>query len=283
MAFFDDLFGAITGQQSAPQQTIIPTGELFSQAGALLPQFAQANLAYNQALQPGITALQLASEAQQDPRLRPLIQATTGSIFDELALGNQISPDLQADITRQLLESGAASGFGVSPAGRGRVISQTASERERIGQQRRAQALGAIPTLRNASPFFEPRETAGLMNTLAGDIRGVQAARDELANVQEDIRRQNFSNLLNTGGKILGSVAGGIFGGPMGAQLGGQIGGSLIQGGGVRGVRQAPAGGGFGSILGGLFGGGGAGGGGFGGNTVGDFPAGFGSAYSGAV
>lgn len=269
--FLSGIFGGGGGGGGGGGAAPMPfasTADIYGQAAAMLPQFAQANLAYNQALQPGITALQLASEAQQDPRLRPLIQATTGSILDELSLGTQISPDIQADLTRQLLESGAASGFGVSPAGRGRVISQTASERERIGQARRAQALSAIPTLRSASPYFEPRETFGMQSALAGDLRAEEQANRAQAAIaaeQEEQRGFDFKSLLSSGLQIAGTAFGTMYGGPIGAQIGGAAGGFL--GNAITGGKGKPVSGDLLSGVMGMFGKGGMGpvGGGIGG------------------
>lgn len=274
MAFFDDLFGAITGQQTAPQQTIIPTDQLLAQSyGGLTSQVAPGIINFNAALAgvPGATSLpgiELGVTDQLSPDILRNLRGAQSSILDQLNLGTSMSPELQAEITRGLLSTNTASGFGASAGGVGGILYQTALDKERLGQQRRADALAAGgqglqqgQSLYNTDLFSQLGVQQA--NQIAGDVRQVQAAQDELANVTENIRQQNFASLLNTGGRILGTAAGAVFGGPAGAQIGGSIGGSIFQGGGVAGQprRQSGGGGGFdlSSIL-GMFGGGGGGG-----------------------
>lgn len=248
-SIFDDFFGALTGQQAVPQQTIIPTGDLLGQAYRTAISQAPNIIAYNQALAPGLTDVQLGVERQFDPNVANLRAATSGAILNQLGLGEEISPELAANIRRTLLETGAATGFGVSPAGIGNVAIGTAREREARGRARRAEAQGYVRSSPSLSSLYQP---TGILDpgAIAADIRGVQAAQDNLANLQEDIRRKNFSSLINTGGRIAGTVAGGIFGGGLGAQLGGQIGGSVFQGSGVRGYEAPQQEGSlFGSLL----------------------------------
>lgn len=241
-SFFDDLFQATTGQQATPQQTIINTNDLLSQAYGTATGQAPNVIAYNQALAPGLMNVQLGVERQYDPNAFALRSGTSKSILDQLNLGTSLSPEVQADINRKLLESGSATGFGASPGGLGNVFYQTGLEAEAMGRQRRMDALGAtsqqkdLNSLYNPNRGFQPQE-------IASDIRNVQAAQDDYANLSENIRRQNFSALLNTGGKILGTAVGAYFGGAAGAQMGGQMGGSLIQGSSVAGQPQRNAGG----------------------------------------
>lgn len=261
---FTDTFDAITGQQITPQQTIIPTSDLISQTGALLPQLAGAEIAYNQALAPGIAGVKLGVANQFDPSLLALQRQGTAATLAQLGMGESLSPELTADIQRKLLETGSATGFGVSPAGIGNVALQTGLEGEARGIARRAEAQRAATTgLGIADSLYQTRSPFGAAPglTLAGDIRGVQAAQDEMANLKEDIRRQNFSNLLSTGFRIAGGVIGGIYGGAAGAQAGQAAGGGVIQGSSVRGVDRGQAsGGGLGGMFSGLFSGGGGGG-----------------------
>lgn len=271
--FFGDLFGALTGQQSAPQQTIIPTDQLLGQSyGMLGSQVAPGIIGFNAALAgvPGATNLPDITLGVTD-RLSPAIlgnlRGAQSSILDQLNLGTSMSPELQAEITRGLLSTNTASGFGASAGGVGGVLYQTALDKERLGQQRRQDALNAGnqglqqgQSLYNTDLYSQLGQQQA--NQIAGDIRQVQAAKDELVNVTENIRQQNFSSLLNTGGRILGTAVGGAFGGPVGAQMGGSIGGSIFQGGGVYGQPRAQSGGGgfdLSSIM-GMFGGGGIGG-----------------------
>lgn len=285
--FFSDVFDAFTGQQSTPQQTIIGTNDLLGQTGQLLTsQIAPQTIAYNQMLAPALTDVQLGVERQYNPYAFDLRSSTTKSILDNLGLGTSLPPEIQDLVVKNALEGSAASGFGVSQGGRGLVARDLGLTGLDLARSRRQEALGAVNSSPSLNSLYNPSspygETPGF--ALASDIRDVQAAKDDFENLKEDIRKQNFSNLLSTGFRIAGGVVGGIFGGAAGAQMGQQAGGAVIQGSSVRGVKRADAsGGGFGSILSGLFGGGGAGGGGLGGNTTGDFPSGYGSGASGYV
>lgn len=264
-SFFTDLFDAVTGQQSTPQQTIIPTNDLLNQTYSQLSSQAPNVLAYNQRLAPGLTDLQLGVQNQIfGPAAGELQQKTYQSILDNLNMGGSVPPELQDLITTNILQQGTRSGVGTSGVGRLFGARSLLSAGLDLDRQRRQEALGAVSRLPTSSYTYNPQ---GIMDAgaVAGDIRGVQAAQDELANLTEDIRRQNFSSLLNTGGRIAGTVIGGIYGGAAGAQIGGQIGGSMITGSRVAGQQQPQSGGGgggFTSILSGLMGGGGGGGGG---------------------
>lgn len=256
MAFFDDLFDSFTNQQAVPQQTIIPTSELLSQgystATGLAPQVAGLNQAY----QPIITGNQLASEAQVfGPSANLLQRGAYDSILNELNLGNTVSSDLQDLITTNTLQQLGSSGVGTADAGKLFGARSLLSAGIDLGRQRRADALAATGRLPSSSMSVP---TLGIPDPMgiAGMIDEEQAARDNYANLVEDTRRKNFSSLINTGGRILGTAVGAYFGGPMGAQLGGQIGGSLGGQTGVAGMQQPQQGGGgspFTSILSGLF------------------------------
>lgn len=285
--FFSDVFDAFTAQQATPQQTIIGTNDLLGQTGGLLTgQIAPQTIAYNQALAPALTDIQLGVERQYDPNAFALRSATTKSILDNLGLGTSLPPEIQDLVVRNALEGASASGFGASPGGRGLVARDLGLTGLDLASRRRQEALGAVRSQPNLNTLYNPESPYGATPgfALASDLRDVQAARDDYENLKEDIRRQNFSNLLSTGFRIAGGVVGGIFGGAAGAQAGQSAGGAVVQGSSVRGVqRPKSSDGGFGSILSGLFGGGGAGGGGLGGNTTGDFPAGYGSSSAGMV
>lgn len=253
MAFLDDFLGSFTNQQAAPQQTIIPTNQLFGQAfGTLNSTVAPGILGFNQALAPGLTDVQLGVTNQLDPNILGNYRGANQAYLDQLNMGESLSPALSADITRKLLETGAATGFGASPGGIGRVALQTALEGEARGRQRRADAFSAGTTgMQISNQLYDPDLYSQLglkqANMLAGDIRDVQAQQDNLANVTENIRRNNFSSIMNTGGRILGMIGGGFIGSALGnpvggVQAGGAAGGSIF-GGGVQGYGQNAIGG----------------------------------------
>lgn len=248
-SFFTDLFDSLTGQQAVPQQTIIPTADLLSQTyGTMAGTVAPGILAYNRALAPGLTDIQLGVERQYDPNIANLREATTKSILEELNLGGALGEELQNQVITNALEGTAASGFGVGQGGRGLVARDLGLTSLDLARQRRGEALGAVRSSPSLSSLYQPQ---GFIQpeSVAGSIQGVQAAQDEYANLQEDIRRQNFSNLIRTGFKIIGGVAGGVFGGPAGAQMGASAGGAVVQGSGVAGVNRGGGNGGGGSIF----------------------------------
>lgn len=236
-SFLDDLIGGFTGQQATPQRTIIPLAEQLAQGGQLLQsQILPQTIAFNQALAPAMTDLQLGVQNQIfGPAANQLQRGTYQSILDQLNLGESLSPELTADITRKLFESGAATGFGASASGRGNIALQTGLEGERRGQIRRNEALGAVGQLPVSRYQFQPSDISGVLGDLGGRVQQQAAAADELANVTEDIRRKNFSSLMNTGTRLLGTAAGAALGGPAGASIGGSLGGSIFAGSGVGG------------------------------------------------
>lgn len=259
--FLSDLFDSFTNQQATPQQTIIPTSELlsrgYSTATGLAPQVAALNKAY----QPIITGNQLASENQVfGPSANLVQQGAYKSILDELNLGNTVSPELQDLITTNTLQQLGSSGLGSSDAGKIFGARSLLSAGLDLGRSRRQEALNASNLLPSSRITPQVQGIPDPMG-ISGMIEQEQAAKDNFANLQEDIRRSNFSSLINTGGRILGTAAGAFFGGPIGAQIGGSIGGSLGGKTGVAGVNSSgsQSGGGspFTSILSGLFGGGG--------------------------
>lgn len=251
--FFGDLFGAFTGQ--APEKTYNPLtpqqgyGQAYDILQGLVPQYSSLN----QSLQPVLTGLQLSNENQiYGPQANALRQGTYQSILDQLNLGEALSPELQADITRKLFESNAATGFGASTAGRGNVILQTGLEGERRGQQRRQEALQATNLLPASRYQYKPTSFPEVSN-IYGDLQDQNAIQNNLDNQNEMIRQQNFSNLLNTGTRLLGAGIGGAVGGPFGAMAGSQIGGSIFPGPGGTDRAQAGQQGGINSILQGLY------------------------------
>lgn len=253
MAFFDDLINAVTGQQSAPQQTIIPTADLLNQSYATFAGAVPGYLAGQQPLATGLTDIQLGVANQLDPSILANYRGANQSILDQLNLGTNMSPELQAEITRGLLSTNAASGFGASAGGVGNILYQTAIDKQNLLRQRQQDALSAgSGGLGIAGSFYNPTNPIGV-DSIAGMLDQEQAARDNLANITENIRQKNFSNFLSTGLKIAGGIAAAIPTGGAGFGLGASIGGSLIPGGGVAGFNQ-PQSSGFSSLLSGLSG-----------------------------
>lgn len=289
--FFSDLIDSVTNQQVAPQSTIIPTNDLLSQSfGALSGQVAPGLLAWNQALAPGLTDVQLGVANQLDPSILANFRGANKSILDQLNLGGSLDQELQNQVVTNALEGNAASGFGVGVGGRGLVARDLGLTSMDLLRRRQQDALASGTSGMGVSkglydPLAYSQVGLGAAGAIAQNIQDVQAAKDEMANITEQVRRQNFSSMINTGGRIAGMIIGGVAtsGSPMGIQAGGNIGGSL---GGQTGVAGYGGGrgsaiggqdygiganrGGFSSILSGLFsGGGGAAGGGVAGGGAG--------------
>lgn len=266
MGFFDDIFGAFTNQQSAPQQTIIPTDQLMAQSyGLLNGTIAPGLVDFNKAIAPGLTDVQLGVTNQIDPSILANYRGANKSILDQLNLGSNLPADVQQQVIQNALQSASTSGFGVSPGGRGLVAKDLGLTSLDLLNQRQQAALQAGTTgLGISNRIYDPQYYTGLGANLAGgigeDIRSVQAAKDNYANLTADIKAKNFSNLLNTGGRILGGIIGGVATGGAGTMTGMQIGGNIFGSGGVAGYgnqSQSQGGGNpFGSLL-NLFGGGG--------------------------
>lgn len=227
MAFeFGDIFGALTGQQAIPQATILNTGDAYNQGLAASMAGIPALNSYNNALAQGQVATGLGVQNSiYGPDANALQRGAISSVLGNLNLGTNLSPELTADITRKLSETGSMSGFGYSPAGIGNIALQTGLEANALGRQRQSDALNAIRGLPMSS--FEYQNDRGL-TPLQGmeDVSSVQAAQDQLANIQEQARAENFSALLNTGTKILGGIGGGFLGAAMGNPVGGALGGA---------------------------------------------------------
>lgn len=276
--FFSDVFDAFTGQQAVPQQTIIPTNELMSQTYGALTAAAPGVIAYNQALAPGLTDVQLGVTNQLDPNILANLRGANASILDQLNLGSSLPADLQNQVITNALEGAAASGFGVGVGGRGLVARDLGLTSLDLIRQRQQDALAAGTSGFNQSRSLYRPDTGFSAEGVSSDLRNVQAAKDELANFTENVRRQNFSALLNTGGRIIGGIVGGIAtsGSPQGIETGKAVGGSIFGGSGVAGQAKLgnASGGGQGgmSMLSGLFGGGGEG----------QFSAGAGQTYAGS-
>lgn len=253
MAIFDflgDIFGGGGGGSPGFQPTFLSTGDLFSQAGGMLPQLAGSEVAYNAALAgiPGATSIpdvQLGVQEQiYGPAANQLQQETYQSVLDELRLGSSISPEMQDFVTQQTLQQLGSSGIGTADAGKIFGARSLLDVLPRILQDRQDRALGAVkalPTLEKLFPTRQPfGDTAGL--TLAQDIGNTQAAKNNFGMLQERERKSSFTSLLSTGARLLGMAGGGFLGsagGPLGTlagiTAGGEIAGSIFGGGQQRG------------------------------------------------
>lgn len=223
MGLFDDVFNSLTGQQAIPQATILDPNQLLAQSyGAMSAQLPALN-SYNQQLALGNATAQLGYENAINPYAAPVRESAFKSVFENLQ--NPLTDAERADISRQVAEAGALSGFGASAAGIGRNALMTGLQERELKRQAQQDALGAASQLALTGAGFSP--TQGLnVGGVADLFQQQQSAKDQLAYVQEQARQENFSSLLNTGTKILGGIAGGFIGSAMGNPVGGALGGA---------------------------------------------------------
>lgn len=228
MALFDflgGLFGGGEQQQYNPPSTQDVINQTYGALNASVPGV----LAYNQALAPGLTGIQLGVEKQFDPNVANLRAATSQSILDQLNLGTALPADLQQQVIQNALEGSAASGFGVGQGGRGLVARDLGLTGLDLLNQRQGTAAGYVRSSPSLSSLYQPQ---GFLDptTIASDIRNRESAMQQYANAQEAERQAGFANLLKTGLTIAGTVAGGFFGsaaGPLGTIGGATVGAGL--------------------------------------------------------
>lgn len=226
MGFFDDIFGAVTGQQKSAPYNELSVQDAISQAA---PMAANANLAYNQIYQPGITKLGLDVSNTVNPYANELEKTTTKSILDQLNLGSALPKDVQDLVIQQALEASGATGFGTSNAGRALTARDLGLSSLDLLNQRINTAAGFSPVATSmAGRFFRPTEQLGV-GEVGGALQGQNESRNQRA--AEDFYRSEGNKIaaFNTFGRIGGGILGGVFGGPAGATLGSSIGGGLIQ------------------------------------------------------
>lgn len=257
--FFSDLGGMIGDQQKATPYSAIDYSGLLKQS---IPLAALGNLQYNQQLALPYAQLQRQVENVYDPNQAALREATTSSILNQLNLGSALPADVQQQVMQNALQGSAASGFGLSPGGRGLVARDLGLTGLDLQRQRQGAAASYSRSAPSLSSLYNPATVVTPGDYLSTEVQMAQDARTRA--VEEFQRREgNKIAWMNTGGRIIGTGVGAYFGGAAGAQLGGQIGGSLIN----NPYRAKTSGGGgmggmdFSSILGGL---GGMGGGGMG-------------------
>ena len=257
MAFLSDLFDSVTNQQATPQATILDPAQTAAKGYGIATGLAPQVQSLNNAYQPIITGNQLASENQVFGDAANGVQrGVYQSILDNLNLGNAVPAELQDLITTNTLQQLGSSGIGSADAGKLFGARSLLSAGIDLGASRRNEALraaGMLPSSTMTPPTIGIPNPDDFTNALYQE----QAQKDQMANIAENTRRENFSNLINTGGRILGTAVGAYFGGPMGAKMGADIGGSLGGHTGVAGYGNKGSGGGsdggFTSILSGLF------------------------------
>lgn len=225
MGFFDDLIGAVSGQQKASPYTASDTDSYINQAG---PLAAQANINYNNALQPAYTQNQLNAETQYDPNSDNLRHATTNAILDQLNLGGQLPADVIAQINQSALQSGGQAGIAGMGAGRNLTARDLGlTSLDLLNNRINSAKSYALPNAQTGFNLFHPQSAFNPEDIAGGFAQ--DASNKQAHDVQEFGRTQgNKIALFNTFGRLAGTGVGAAFGGGAGAKIGGDIGGSLI-------------------------------------------------------
>lgn len=209
---FSDLLGGLFGQQSIPGAVIPSTQDVLGTALASAPQIAGATVAYNQALAPGLFQTQLDVERMFDPNQARLRQATTQSILDQLALGSAIPADVQDQVIRNALEGSAASGFGVTPGGRGLVARDLGLTSLDLLNQRIGTAMQATRSAPLPGQLFQPQGIGITPGDVADLVLGNARAQNEYNTFRSQVEAQNRTNLwaqpLNLAASAYGSYTG---------------------------------------------------------------------------
>lgn len=222
--FFGDIWGALSGQQKAiPYTPNDINAALMQGAGGA----AAANLAYNRAYGPGAINLQLELENLVNPNIGALRSDLIRLQQANLASEGRLSPETQRAITQSALQSGAASGFNLSVAGRGNAARQLGFTTDQLARMQRSEALQTLQGVPQFGDIYRPSQSFN-----PADVSGAYLQEQNVANqrqADEFIRKEsNKIALYNTFGRVAGTALGGAFGGAAGAQIGGQIGGSVF-------------------------------------------------------
>lgn len=223
---FSQLLGGLFGQSDIPSAYIPSEQDVLGSALGSIPQIAQGTVDYNRLLAPGLMQAQLDVERMYDPNQGRLRQATTQSILDQLNLGSAIPRDVQDQVIRNALEGSTASGFGVTPGGRGLVardLGLTSLDllNQRIGTARQAVQGAPLP-----GQLFQPQGIGITPGNVADLYLGAARGRNDYNTFVSQMEAQNAKNLweqpLNlaasaygsyTGAKALGGITGGGGGG----------------------------------------------------------------------
>lgn len=223
---FGDALGSLFGQQKAIPRTDYDFAKTLSETAG---QSAAANLAYNQAYAPGIFDLQLGIEKKYDPNVAALRGNTSAALAAELALGGNLSPEVQQLVTQNALQSAAGSGFGLSQGGRAITARDLGLTSMDVARNRRDEASGYVRTSPRPGELYNPITAFNPQDVLSQNLVEQELSNKRMA--EEFIRKEsNKVAMFNTFGRIAGGIIGGVAtgGSPMGIQAGAAAGGSVF-------------------------------------------------------
>lgn len=245
--FLGDLGKTIFGQQDLADYNQVSSADLLGRATGLLPQIGAFNAAVGQQQVGLIPIEQQLRGGRFGQAINPLQEAYTSGILSNLNLGNALPADLQQEVLRGALQNSAASGFGLSPGGRGLVARDLGLSSLDIGKQRRGEAFSALQA-------FGPQAIEGqLTPTTALDLERRSIDEGNMRRQAEASNRNanraaiisSLSQYAELGGSVFGSAVGSAFGTKgMGSGFSSILGGLGGKGGAGPGRTYATAGGG---------------------------------------
>lgn len=220
MALFDDIVGGFLGQQKVPEYRPTNTSDIISQVTGGAPAVGAANLAYNQALAPGMARLNRQVEDIYDPLQGSLRETTTKSILDQLNLGGQLPQDVQDAVIRTGLQKGQAGGIGRSGLGRnlvGRDLGLTSLD---LLNQRINRAADYTRSAPGPNQLYKMQDIGFTPGDIASIEIANQNAKNEADIYRSNIEARNARNMweapLSLAGKVVSIAAAAKTGGLMG-------------------------------------------------------------------
>lgn len=209
---FESAIKGFFGQQDVPEQNYLSSSDIAGSVAAAAPGIGAANLAYNQAMAPGMARLNRQVEDIYDPNQGNLREATTKSILEQLGLGGELPPDVQAAVLRAGFEKGQAGGIAGTRGGRnlvGRDLGLTSLDllNKRIGTA--AQYTRSAPT---GSQLYQTQDIGFKPSDVASIDIANNNARNQAALYKAQVEARNARNLweapMNLGIKAWGGYQG---------------------------------------------------------------------------
>lgn len=259
MAGFDFL-GGMLGQRDIPEyRAVSPEQKVAAMRGSVGP-LADVNIAWNNRLAPAYARNSNVVEDIYDPTQRPLREATSKSILDELNLGGSLSQDDQDMVIQKALQGNVASGFGVSPGGRGLVARDLGLRAQDLRDKRIGTAANYTLATPKGYQMYQPQtitDPTDVANWMSEDAANENSYNTFSSLLQSQNDKNAAGGILGMAGSIFGGIGGMTGGGTGGGGIGGIMGGGGGGGAAAGGIGGSGGQGGFGGLFGGLFGGGG--------------------------
>ena len=208
--FLGDFGSGATGQRAIPTRSQISPGDLYQGMAGSVGPLSSINRDWNN------NRARNANEVEDiyNPLQRNLRGTTTKSILDELNLGGNLSQEDQDFVTKKALQGNVASGFGISPGGRGMVARDLGLRSLDLRNNRMDRARGFLAE--NPKGYQMYNEVTN-PNDVADLMLGNSNATNDYNTFSSLLKSQNDKNesgsILNMAGSIFGAMGGmgGIF------------------------------------------------------------------------